>query len=49
MFNKKYPKKTNMKKEIKIKNLKNHQYLISSMAEYLSIIKIATGDYGKDI
>ena len=34
---------------MEIKKLKPYQFLISSMGEYLNIIKIATGDYGKDI
>jgi len=33
---------------MKTQKLKLFQFLISSMAEYLSIIKIATGDYGKE-
>ena len=34
---------------MKPQKMKPYQFLVSSMAEYLSIIKIATGDYGKDI
>jgi len=34
---------------MKSQKLKPYQFIISSMAEYISIIKIATGDYGKDI